>query len=181
MEITSSICTEIIEGPEYELAQAFGACNIDRLDMLLRAFELCREYSMDPRAFCAAVNFAGKLAELGAFTEEEAEAGRLLASGDGEMLLRLIELTGKGAGLGVKLALGADCLAEHFGHTELIYQKSHADETVETVAGCRCNWESRLRIHPRFGRRFADGRREKSGPGTLFWKPAAYVRSVRLP
>lgn len=131
MRVTNSTCTEIMEGPEYEFAQAFGACDTDRLDILLRAFALCREYGMDPRAFGAAAACARKLAELGVFTEDEVEAGSLLASGDGEMLLRLIELAGEGTGLGAKLALGAGCLAEHFGHSELIHQASHVDKRLK--------------------------------------------------
>ena len=106
------------EGPEYETLWALGAaCGISDLAAVTKANYLCNEYGMDTITAGSTVGCAMELFEKGLVGEKE--VGMPLNFGDGDAMVKLIELTGKGEGFGKKLGLGSYRLAESYGAPEL--------------------------------------------------------------
>lgn len=106
------------EGPEYESIWALGAsCGIDDLAAITKANYICNEDGMDPISLGATIACAMEMAEKGILSEEE--VGMPLQFGDGDALVKLVEMTGKREGFGEKLALGSYRMADSFGVPEL--------------------------------------------------------------
>jgi aldehyde:ferredoxin oxidoreductase len=105
------------EGPEYESLWSLGAaCGVSDLAAITQANYLCNEYGMDTITAGSTVACAMELCELGLISE--AEVGMPLKFGDGDAMVRMIELTGKGEGFGQKIGLGSYRLAESYGAPE---------------------------------------------------------------
>lgn len=101
------------EGPEYETLWALGAaCGISDLAAVTKANYLCNEFGMDTITAGSTVACAMELFEKGIITE--AETGMPLNFGNGEALVRMIELIGNGQGFGVKLGQGSFRLADSY-------------------------------------------------------------------
>ncbi len=106
------------EGPEYESLWALGAaCGVSDLAAITKANYICNEYGMDTITAGSTVGCAMELYQRGLISEKE--AGMPLEFGNGEALVKLMELTGKGEGFGKKIALGSYRLAESYGMPEL--------------------------------------------------------------
>jgi aldehyde:ferredoxin oxidoreductase len=109
--------TEAGEGPEYETLWALGAdCGIADLAAVIKASFLCNEYGMDTITAGATVACAMELFDKGIITT--ADTGAPLKFGDGDTLVRMFELIGKGEGFGKKLGLGSYRLADSYGVPE---------------------------------------------------------------
>ncbi len=106
------------EGPEYETLWALGAaCGVSNLAAVTKANYLCNEYGMDTITAGSTVGCAMELFEKGLVSEKE--VGMPLNFGDGDAMVRLIEMAGKGEGFGKKIGLGSYRLAESYGAPEL--------------------------------------------------------------
>lgn len=106
------------EGPEYETLWALGAaCGVSDLAAVTKANYLCNEYGMDTITAGSTVGCAMELFQRGLVTEQE--VGMPLAFGDGDAMVKLIEMAGKGEGFGKKIALGSYRLADSYGVPEL--------------------------------------------------------------
>ncbi|MCM0080554.1 aldehyde ferredoxin oxidoreductase family protein [Geomonas sp. Red32] len=106
------------EGPEYESLWSLGAaCGVSDLAAIVKANYLCDEYGMDTITMGSTVACAMELYERGILTE--AEAGMPLKFGDGNAVVKLVEMTGKGEGFGCQAGLGSYRLAEKYGAPEL--------------------------------------------------------------
>jgi aldehyde:ferredoxin oxidoreductase len=106
------------EGPEYESLWALGAaCGVSDLAAITKANYICNEAGMDTITLGSTVACAMELFERGLISE--AEAGMPLNFGNAEVMLRMVELTGRGEGFGRKIGLGSWRLAESYGVPEL--------------------------------------------------------------
>lgn len=106
------------EGPEYETIWALGAaCGVRDLAAVTKANYLCNEYGMDTITAGSTVACAMELFEKGLISEQE--VGMPIPFGDGDAMVKLIELAGKNEGFGKKIALGSYRLAESYGVPEL--------------------------------------------------------------
>ncbi|MFT5218674.1 MAG: aldehyde:ferredoxin oxidoreductase [Planctomycetota bacterium] len=106
-------------GLEYETAYALGsACGVDDIDAATYAGFLCNEYGMDPISLGGTIAAAMELFDIGAI-DESVTGGIKLEFGSAEALCELAELTGKGEGFGVDIAMGSKRLCEKYGHPDL--------------------------------------------------------------
>ncbi|WP_303722174.1 aldehyde ferredoxin oxidoreductase family protein [Malonomonas rubra] len=106
------------EGPEYETLWSLGAaCGVSDLAAVTKANYICNEYGMDTITAGSTVACAMELFEKGLIKEEE--IGMPLNFGDGDALVKMVELAGKNEGFGTKLAQGSYRLAESYGVPEL--------------------------------------------------------------
>ncbi len=106
------------EGPEYETLWSLGAtCGISDLAAVTKASYICNEFGMDTITAGATVACAMEMFEKGLISE--AEIGFPLNFGDGDALVKLIEMTGNGEGFGQKIGLGSYRLADSYGVPEL--------------------------------------------------------------
>ena len=106
------------EGPEYESLWALGAaCGVDDLAAITKANYICNEYGMDTITAGATVACAMELYQKGLISQDE--IGMTLDFGDGDALVKLVEMAGKKEGFGAKVALGSYRLAESYGAPEL--------------------------------------------------------------
>ena len=106
-------------GLEYEAAWALG-CNtgVNDLEALTYVNFICNEQGMDPISFGATVSAAMELYELGLLTKEQT-GGLDLKFGSAEVLVKCVELTGKGEGFGKELGLGSLRLCTKYGRADL--------------------------------------------------------------
>ena len=99
---------------EYENLFALGPlCAIGDPDVVLRASRRCDDLGIDTISTGGTIAFAMECVERGLLDEP------WLRFGDGEALLRAIELIGSRAGLGDDLAEGSRRLAERIGHDSI--------------------------------------------------------------
>lgn len=93
------------EGPEYETIVALGSnCLVSDFPAIMRANQLCNLHGMDTISCGGAVSFAMECFERGALTERE--LGMPLRWGDGEAMVKLVELIAERKGIGDVLAEG---------------------------------------------------------------------------
>ncbi len=103
------------EGPEYETLAGFGALlEIDDLEAIARANDLCNRLGLDTISTSAVAAFAFEALENKLVSTEETE-GVPLAWGQPQGLLKLIELIAARRGAGDYLAEGVRRAAEHLG------------------------------------------------------------------
>jgi aldehyde:ferredoxin oxidoreductase len=106
-------------GPEYETVWAYGAqCGVDDIDPIIKANSLCNEYGLDTISAGSTVGCAMELYERGYLPKKDAD-GIDISFGNGEAIVKLTEMMGKGEGIGKELAEGSYRLAEKYGHPEL--------------------------------------------------------------
>jgi aldehyde:ferredoxin oxidoreductase len=108
-----------IAGPEYETVAAFGSlCQVDDLPLLCQANHLCNLYGLDTIscgsviAFSFAAQHAGKLSK-------ELTGSLALEFGNGETILKLIEMITNRQGLGDLLAEGVRRAGDTIGVPDL--------------------------------------------------------------
>ncbi len=103
------------EGPEYETIWSLGATvGVDDLDMITTAHWLCNKYGLDGISTGSTVAFAMECYERGLILKEDT-GGIDLKFGNADALVEVIELIGKGEGIGAILQDGSKAAAEKIG------------------------------------------------------------------
>ena len=106
-----------IDGPEYETVNAFGPlCLNHDLDTIIRANHLCNVHGLDTISAGASIAYAMYLAEKGVLNE--ANAGLRIEWGNGETVLKLLEMIIHQEGIGRILSQGTLAMAREYGRDE---------------------------------------------------------------
>jgi len=106
-------------GLEYESGFSLGAMlGIDDIEAATYANFVCNEQGMDPISFGGTLAAAMELFAAGVINREHT-GGYDLHFGAAEMLVKMVELTGRGEGFGIELGLGSRLLCERYGHPEM--------------------------------------------------------------
>jgi aldehyde:ferredoxin oxidoreductase len=93
-------------GPEYETLAALGSnCGVGEVEYVALGSELCNRYSLDTIAAGMVVAFAMECYEHGILTKEDT-GGLDLTWGNGESMVKLVEMIGDREGIGDLLAEG---------------------------------------------------------------------------
>ena len=101
---------------EYESLFALGSlCGINDADIILRAAKLCDDLGIDTISVGGTIAFAMECVERGWLDEP------WLTFGNGEAMLRAIELIGRREGVGDLLAEGSRRAAEAIGHESIAF------------------------------------------------------------
>ncbi len=96
----------IINGADYETIYGFGSiCEVDNMEVLCKADELCDEYGLDLISTALSIAWAMECYEKGIFTKKDTD-GIELKFGNADGMLHMIEKIGKREGLGALLAKG---------------------------------------------------------------------------
>lgn len=102
-------------GPEYESLASLGSyCGIGDTAVVCKANELCNRFTMDTISTGGTISFAMECFENGIIGLEDT-GGLELRFGNGEALLKLIEMIAYRQGIGEILAEGSKRAAEKFG------------------------------------------------------------------
>jgi aldehyde:ferredoxin oxidoreductase len=103
------------EGPEYETLAMFGA-NLENsnLESIIMANDLCNRYGIDTISCADTIACAFDLFEKNIISEKDTD-GLKLSWGDHRVMVRLVEMTGKGEGFGAKIGEGSRRLAAAYG------------------------------------------------------------------
>jgi len=102
-------------GPEYETLATFGSyCNIDDLEAIAYANQLCNMYGMDTISCGATIAWAMDAFEHGYITAKDTD-GVCLTFGNAEAMVQMVEKIAKREGFGDILAEGSARAAEKFG------------------------------------------------------------------
>lgn len=102
-------------GPEYETLAALGSnCGINDLKAICKGNELCQRYSLDTISTGSTIAFAMECYENGLITKEDT-GGIELAFGNGDAMVKMVEMIGKREGFGDVLAEGTLRAARKIG------------------------------------------------------------------
>ncbi len=103
------------EGPEYEGLMAFGSSlGIADYPTTLKANQICNRYGMDTISAGATIGFAFEAFENDLITTKDT-GGLQLEWGDGQTVIKLLEMMGKREGFGDILAEGSRAAAKRLG------------------------------------------------------------------
>ena len=106
-----------VEGPEYETAAMLGsACGIRDLKTIIKANNLCDDLGIDTISAGNLVGLLMEAYEKGIITRDDT-GGVELRFGDGESLLRVLEMIAKREGIGDTLAEGVRAVTEKWRET----------------------------------------------------------------
>ncbi|MBP1714143.1 MAG: aldehyde:ferredoxin oxidoreductase, partial [Deltaproteobacteria bacterium] len=105
-----------VDGPEYETTVAFGplCLNMD-LDSIIRANHLCNTHGIDTLSTGVSVAYAFYLYDLGILSKSQ--VGFELKWGDGEAMVKLVEMIIAQEGIGQILSQGTLAMAKAFGRS----------------------------------------------------------------
>ena len=96
----------VINGADYETIYGFGSiCEVDNIEVMCKADELCDEYGLDLISTALCIAWAMECYEKGIFTREDT-GGIDLKFGNADGMLEMIRKIGEQEGLGVLLAKG---------------------------------------------------------------------------
>lgn len=102
-------------GPEYETQASFGStCGVTDIRAMCKAHELCAAYGMDTISCGVTVAFAMECFENGLLTPEDT-GGIDLRFGNGEAMVKVVEMIAKREGVGDLLAEGTKRAAQRIG------------------------------------------------------------------
>ena len=103
-----------VDGPEYETTVVFGplCLNMD-LDSIIRANHLCNTHGIDTLSTGVSVAYAFYLYDLGVLSKSQ--VGFELKWGDGEAVVKLVEMIIAQEGIGEVLSQGTLSMAKAFG------------------------------------------------------------------
>jgi len=106
-----------VDGPEYETAGAFGplCMNFD-FDSIIRANHLCNAHGIDTISAGVSIAYAMYLYELGAIRKND--AGMEIKWGDGEAVVRLVDMIINQEGIGKLLSKGTLKMARELGRDQ---------------------------------------------------------------
>ncbi len=103
-----------VDGPEYETVAAFGPlCLNEDMDAVVRANHLCNRHGIDTISAGTSIAFAMHLYEKGVLSPES--AGMEIPWGDGDVLLKLLQMIIDQEGIGRILSMGVKQMAEALG------------------------------------------------------------------
>jgi len=106
-----------IDGPEYETVGAFGPlCMNTDLDTIILANHLCNVHGIDTISTGVSIAYAMYLFERGVLTREK--AGMDILWGDGNTIVKLVNMIIRQDGIGKLLAKGARGMARELGRDE---------------------------------------------------------------
>jgi len=106
-----------IDGPEFETVSAFGPlCMNHDLESIVMANHLCNTHGLDTISAGVSIAYAMYLYEKGVITREK--AGMELKWGDGEAVLKLLEMIIHQKGIGELLSKGTLAMARELGRDE---------------------------------------------------------------
>jgi len=109
--------TPQVDGPEYETAIGFGPlCMNHDWDTIIRANHLCNVHGIDTISASVSIAYAFYLYEQGVLTREQ--VGMELIWGDGEAIVKLVEMIVSQDGIGVLLSKGTLQMARELGRDE---------------------------------------------------------------
>ncbi len=110
--------------PEYESIGSLGSnCNVDDVEVVCKANELCARYGLDTISTGVTIAFAMECYEKG-LLDKTALNGLELNFGNGEALLKLIDMIAKREGIGDSLAEGSYRYAQQLGGEAVKYSMS---------------------------------------------------------
>ena len=102
-------------GPEYESFGALGSCcGVDDIVAVSKATELCNAHSLDTISCGVTISFAMECFENGLFTLEDT-GGIDLRFGNGDAVVKMVDMIGRREGIGNLLAEGTKRVAEKLG------------------------------------------------------------------
>lgn len=102
-------------GPEYETLASLGSnCGIDDLAAIARGSQLCNAYSLDTISTGEVISFAMECFENGLLSAEDT-GGIELRFGNGEAMLKTVEMIARREGIGNLLAEGSARVARKIG------------------------------------------------------------------
>jgi aldehyde:ferredoxin oxidoreductase len=105
----------IYGGPEYESIAALGSnCGVTDVKAIVKANERCNAYAMDTISTGSSIAFAMECFERGLLTTKDSD-GFELKFGDGEAVLKAIDLIARRQGVGNLLAEGTARMAKKIG------------------------------------------------------------------
>lgn len=108
-------CDPAYGGPEYETVAALGSdCGVDDVRAMCKANERCNAYGLDTISTGASIAFAMEAFEKGLISKAET-GGIELKFGNGEALLKAIDLIARREGIGDFLAEGTARMAKKLG------------------------------------------------------------------
>ncbi len=108
-------------GPEYESFGSLGStCGVDDIAAVSKANELCNSYSLDTIGTGVTIAFAMECFENELLSVEDT-GGIDLRFGNGEALVKMVDMIGKREGLGDLLAEGSKRAAQKIGRNALAY------------------------------------------------------------
>jgi aldehyde:ferredoxin oxidoreductase len=108
-------------GPEYETEASLGSdCGVEDEKAIFKGNELCNRYSLDTIETGATIAFAMECYENGIITKEDA-GGLDLCFGNGEAMVKMVEMIAKREGLGDLLAEGSKRAALKLGGDAMKY------------------------------------------------------------
>jgi len=111
----------IYGGPEYETLAALGSnCGITDIRVICKANELCNRYSIDTISTGVSISFAMECYENELLSEIDLK-GLKLSFGNGEALLKMIEMIAKREGFGDVLADGVLRASKTLGENSIQY------------------------------------------------------------
>jgi len=112
---TPYVVNPIYGGPQYETLAALGSnCGIGDLEIVAKAHELCNAYGLDTVSTGDTAAFAMECFEKGILTTKETN-GIEFIFGNGQGLLKMIEMIAKRQGIGDLLAEGVRRAAQKIG------------------------------------------------------------------
>jgi len=105
----------IYGGPEYETLAAFGSnCGISDPRVICKAHEICNRSGMDTISAGVTLSFAMECFEKGLLNPKDTD-GVELRFGNGQAMLKILELIGQKQGLGALLSEGCRMAAKQIG------------------------------------------------------------------
>ncbi|MBY8985655.1 MAG: aldehyde ferredoxin oxidoreductase family protein [Candidatus Lokiarchaeota archaeon] len=105
---------KIIDGPEYETVGAFGSlCMNFDFDSIITANHLCNLHGLDTISTGVSIAYAMYLYDIGALSKEEANME--LKWGDGETIVKLVDMIVNQEGIGNLLSQGTKAMALKLG------------------------------------------------------------------
>jgi aldehyde:ferredoxin oxidoreductase len=105
-----------VDGPEYETTVAFGPlCLNSDLDSIVRANHLCNTHGIDTISAGVSIAYAFYLYGLGVLNKSQ--VGFDLKWGDGEAVVKLVEMIAAREGIGRILSRGTLAMAKEFGRS----------------------------------------------------------------
>ncbi|GAG69407.1 unnamed protein product, partial [marine sediment metagenome] len=105
--------------PELEILMSLGnACNIDDLEVIIKANELCNRFGLDPTSLGVTIAFAMECFEKGLLKEINTD-GIKLKFGNAEIITDLIQKIAFRTGIGDLLAEGTKILAQKIGNSSM--------------------------------------------------------------
>jgi aldehyde:ferredoxin oxidoreductase len=103
-----------VDGPEYETAVGFGPlCMNTDLDSIVRANHLCNRHGIDTISAAVSIAYAFYLYGLDVLTKKQ--VGFELPWGDGEAIIKLVEMIVAQEGIGKIFSQGTLAMAKEFG------------------------------------------------------------------